>query len=264
MQETAFDSVRQIRVDLEAGNALVAHGVGFLQVTRATTDTKVKLLVGTPQRVGPYPVPAQVLIDCQGAGGYRVLELNTAFEYSDRPPANLVRYGQQIDVLKNGVMTRQWSDGAVWREVVQPGADVAQQGPRGEPGEPGAKGEPGTNGQSATDAQVAAAVAAYMAAHPDQFRGAPGDKGATGAAAAIASGTAPTPTLLLGAQQDITVTLDRAMPNATYNVSFLPSPALLGAVQLTVKSKTTTTVVVTVKATLALAAGAIGLIATQA
>lgn len=264
MQETSFDTARQIRIDLAAGNALVAHGVGFLQVTRATTDTKVKLLVGTPQRVGPYPVPAQALIDCQGAGGYRVLELNTAFDISDRPPANLVRYGQQIDVLKNGVMTRQWSDGVALREVVQPGGDVAQQGLKGDQGDRGLTGDAGPDGQSATDAQVAAAVAAYMAAHPEQFRGVPGDKGATGAAAVIASGTVPTPTLLLGAQQDITVTLDRAMPSATYNVSFLPSPALLGAVQLTVKSKTTTAVVVTVKATLALAAGAIGLIATQA
>lgn len=77
----------------------------------------------------------------------------------------------------------------------------------------------------------------------------------------IALGRAATPALILGAAQDVVVPLTRTMPNTTYQVDVLPVAALLGKPTITVKAQTITTVTLTVKATLALAAGSVDLIA---
>lgn len=81
------------------------------------------------------------------------------------------------------------------------------------------------------------------------------------AALVVGHGAIATPLLVLGAQQDVVVTLDRTMPNNTYEVKILPATNILGGAQLTVKSKTTTTVTITVRALLALAAGSINVLA---
>lgn len=68
-----------------------------------------------------------------------------------------------------------------------------------------------------------------------------------------AVGRVATPVLLLGATQDLVVPLSRTMPTTTYEVEVLPALALLGKAGFTVKAKTTTSVTVTLKATVALA-----------
>lgn len=77
----------------------------------------------------------------------------------------------------------------------------------------------------------------------------------------IALGRAATPALILGQSTDVVVTLTRPMPSTTYSVDVLPVAALLGKPSITVKAQTTTTVTLTIKATLALAAGSLDLIA---
>ncbi len=81
-------------------------------------------------------------------------------------------------------------------------------------------------------------------------------------AAAQASGSAATPLLGLGLSTNVTVTLNRAMPNANYLVEIFPATNLLGASKLEVASRSTTAVVVKVTAQgIALAAGSISVLA---
>ena len=69
-----------------------------------------------------------------------------------------------------------------------------------------------------------------------------------------AVGSARTPiALALGAHVDVGVDLDRAMPDAEYEVSVTPTGALIGGATLSVRSRTTTTVTVRVTALLLLA-----------
>lgn len=92
-----------------------------------------------------------------------------------------------------------------------------------------------------------------------------GDKGDTGPAgtATMAVGLRSVTALVLNASFDVTVPLSQAMPTPTYTVRAAHSAVVdLTKVELTVKSRTTTQVVITVRATgLALAAGTLLVVA---
>ena len=72
-----------------------------------------------------------------------------------------------------------------------------------------------------------------------------------------------TPAVVLNGTADVTVALSRTMPGVDYDVEIAPALALLGKVTLTVKTRTTTAVVVTVKATVAITASSIDVTAYQ-
>lgn len=74
----------------------------------------------------------------------------------------------------------------------------------------------------------------------------------------VTAGTATTATLLaVGASADLSVTLRTPMPSNAYDVAILPtsSGVLLGNATAVVKAQTRTTVTITVKAVVAVAAG---------
>lgn len=61
----------------------------------------------------------------------------------------------------------------------------------------------------------------------------------------------------LGGTTDVTVVWNTPMPNPGYTVEAVSGPGLIGAADLSVASQTTTGCVITVRATLAVAAGAV-------
>lgn len=71
-------------------------------------------------------------------------------------------------------------------------------------------------------------------------------------------GTAITPALLLGGSADVTIDWSAPMPNSNYHVSIAPATGLIGKASIAVKpgSQTTTGIVVTVTAGLAVSLGA--------
>ena len=142
--------------------------------------------------------------------------------------------------------------------------------------------EKGADGTSASPEMIAEAVVAYLQANPpargiqglkgdsgakgDQGiqgskgdtgsqgpAGAKGDTGSTGTNSFLDAQSISVPILLLGATVDRVVTWSSALPNANYNVKFLPDVNTLGKAVFTVKAgtKTVNGCTITVSANLA-------------
>ncbi|GAA2566295.1 hypothetical protein GCM10010435_44330 [Winogradskya consettensis] len=138
---------------------------------------------------------------------------------------------------------------------------------------------PGDATQPAS-AAMAAAVTAYMSAHPE-LKGAPGPPGAPGSpglpgvpgvpgepgtpgaqgpggpSSLRIAAPASLPLLLIGVSVDVTFTWSTPMPTAGYSHDVAVSSVLLGKVTLSLKSKTAAALTLTVTPTAGVAAGGI-------
>ncbi len=120
------------------------------------------------------------------------------------------------------------------------------QGPQGAQGGTGGQGVPGVKGDPG----------------PQGERGPQGDTGPQGGTGPAGAGVTTVRiahpqavTLLLGIPQDVTFTWSTAFPTSSYQHDVAVAPALLGKVNLVIKSKTAAALTITLTATLAVAGG---------
>jgi hypothetical protein len=156
-----------------------------------------------------------------------------------------------------------------------PKGDTGDRGLKGDQGLPGAKGDMGAQGLTGVQGAQGPAGPSGVAGDPGPqgpagpigltgtkgdtgAQGAKGDTGLSGASITTLRTSYPqTVTLLLGIPQDITFTWNSAFSNASYQHDVAVAPALLGKVNMVVKSKTAASLTVTLTATLGVAGGLI-------
>lgn len=158
------------------------------------------------------------------------------------------------------------------REAAQKAAILAVEempipaGAPGKDGHSGADGAPGNPGKDGSDGkQGDRGLQGERGPQGDRglqgIQGVAGDRGPQGIPGSpgqLALGAIQTPGLALGATVDVTMPLSKPMADSSYQVELaMTPPGLIFGGTVTIKSKTTTTIVFTVKATLALGAGTI-------
>lgn len=125
-----------------------------------------------------------------------------------------------------------------------PAGAMGPSGPQGPAGATGLTGPAGVAGPAGTPGTAGAPGAT----------GPQGPAGPAATATVVAGGSVAVPALILGQSADLTIPLNATMPTTPYRVTAVPG-SLLGRVTVTPKTYGTTSLVVTVKADLAVALG---------